>query len=54
MRKGHELIKLLAEIREACTIATSMDDVSINAVIEEIDRLAVVCIEQLKVGGNKK
>jgi len=37
----------LTEIREACAVATSMEDVSMNAVIEEIDRLARIIIEKL-------
>jgi len=44
MENRRELVKLLTEIREACSIATSMDDVNMNAVIEEIDRLAKECI----------
>lgn len=35
-----ETLGLLTEIREACSVATSMEDTNLNAIIEEIDRLA--------------
>jgi hypothetical protein len=36
MKTEKNLNTLLREIQEACAIATSMNDVNINAVIEEI------------------
>ena len=36
----NEIIAKLLEIREACAAAMSMEDTNINAIIEEIDRLA--------------
>ena len=44
MNSNQKLLQLLTEIREACAVATSMDDVSMNAVIEEIDLLTRGCI----------
>jgi hypothetical protein len=37
----------LIEIREACEVATSPVDFSINEIVEEIDRLAVECIKSI-------
>ena len=45
------LFARLAEIREACAVATSTEDTNINMVIEEIDRLASICMVMLS---NKK
>lgn len=42
-----DFVTRLNEIREACAVATSMDDVSMNAVIEEIDRLAKIVQQKL-------
>ncbi|MBC8078849.1 MAG: hypothetical protein H7X86_00770 [Gorillibacterium sp.] len=49
---GHtkELLNRLTEIREACEIAASPDDTNLNEVVEEIDRLALICIANLKEG----
>jgi hypothetical protein len=38
------LLARLAEIREACQVATSPEDISLNLIIEEIDRLAAICM----------
>jgi len=48
MNKRHELIKLLSEIRKVRNVAISMDDVSMNSAIEEMDRLAVECLRLLE------
>ena len=37
----------LIDIREACEVATSPVDFSINEVIEEIDRIATECIRAI-------
>jgi len=41
------IVAHLSEIREACAVATSKDDLSMNAVIEEIDRLARIVLQKL-------
>jgi hypothetical protein len=41
------LLNRLSEIRVACAIAASMEDVNINQVIEEISSLASHCISNL-------
>jgi len=42
-----EIIARLNEIREACSVATSMNDTNLNAIIEEIDRLVKTILELL-------
>ncbi|TWJ13666.1 hypothetical protein [Geobacter argillaceus] len=44
-----EIVARLIEIREACSVATSMDDTNLNEVIEEIDQLAKSILEILGV-----
>lgn len=41
------LLNRLSEIRVACAIAASTEDVNINLVIEEISALASQCISNL-------
>jgi len=43
-----ELLARLMEIREACKVATSPEDSNLNLIVEEIDRLALICISQLE------
>lgn len=43
----NELLTRLMEIREACEVATSPEDNNLNLIIEEIDRLAAICVDQL-------
>ena len=45
--KNKELIARLIEIREVCSVASSMDDTNLNLLLMEIDRLAAACIETL-------
>lgn len=42
-----ELLSLLTEIRKACEQAIIPGDMNLNLVIEEIDRLAAMCIASL-------
>jgi hypothetical protein len=48
MNHTKELLDRLAGIREACAMATSPCDTNINEIVEEIDRLTVICIAKLK------
>lgn len=50
MHHTKELLDRLAEIREACSMATSPGDTNLNEVVEEIYRLALICIANLKEG----
>jgi len=43
-----ELLARLMEIREACRIAALPNDSNLNLIIEEIDRLALACLDHLK------
>jgi uncharacterized protein YjfI (DUF2170 family) len=54
MKPRKNITGLLLEIQEACAIATTMDDVSLNAVIEEINTLAKIAINVTKSKENYK
>jgi hypothetical protein len=43
----NELLARLTEIQEACNVTMSPEDNNLNLIIEEIDRLASICIKQI-------
>ena len=45
--KDKEIMARLIEIREACSVASSMDDTNLNLLFMEIDRLAAARIKTL-------
>jgi hypothetical protein len=45
---NNELLDRLTEVSDACKEATSTNDTNLNLIIEEINRLACICIDHLK------